>query len=260
MVKRSQGMAVLLMMLVMVSLFLSACKHQGDKRKEILVGAAASLKHVMEQIKENYEKREEEITLEFTYGSSGTLEQQIRQGAPIDVFLSASLKQIQSLEKDHYLIEETVTDLMENRIVLIVPSDSGISLSSFEEVTGLSKIAIGDPDSVPAGKYACEVFDYYGVLEEAKNIAAYGKDVTEVLTWVSSGNVEAGVVYATDAASTDQVTVALVAPEESHSKVIYPAGVVEGSKQEEAAKDFLQYLTSEEAQRVFEEYGFIPIG
>ncbi len=222
------------------------------------MGAAASLKTVMEKLKVNYEE-EKDISLVFTYASSGTLEQQIRQGAPMDLFLSASGTQIRSLSEDQYLIEETVTDLVENRITLIIPADSDLDLIGFEDITRASRIAIGDPESVPAGSYACEVFDYYGILEEVKKSAVYGKDVTEVLTWVSSGNADAGVVYATDAATTDQVTVAATAPAQSHSRVVYPAAVVRETKREAAAKEFLEYLMSEEAQKVFMECGFIPV-
>lgn len=256
--KRSIGKGLLCMILLMIGLLMTGCNHKENKQKKLLVGAAASLRTVMEKLKVNYEEEKEDISLVFTYASSGTLEQQIRQGAPMDLFLSASGKQIKSLSEDQYLIEGTVSDLAENRIVLIVPADSDLDLIGFENITRASKIAIGDPESVPAGNYACEVFEYYGILEEVKKSAVYGKDVTEVLAWVSSGSVDAGVVYATDAAVTDRVTVVAVAPEESHSKVVYPGAVVQGTKQETEAKEFLEYLSSEEAQKLYADYGFIP--
>lgn len=258
MMKRSFRKGLLCIVLLMIGLLMTGCNHKEIKQKELLVGAAASLKTVMEKLKVNYEE-EKDVSLVFTYASSGTLEQQIRQGAPMDLFLSASGKQIKSLSEDQYLIEGTVTNLVENRITLIVPANSDLDLIGFEDITKASKIAIGDPESVPAGNYACEVFDYYGILEEVKKSAVYGKDVTEVLTWVSSGNADAGVVYATDAATTNQVTVAATAPEESHSRVVYPAAVVRETKQEAVAKEFLEYLTSEEAQKVFMEGGFTPV-
>lgn len=257
--RRNNGKGLLCIVLTVICLLMSGCNHKEEKQKELLVGAAASLKTVMEKLKVNYEKEKEEVSLIFTYASSGTLEQQIRQGAPMDVFLSASGKQIQSLSEDQYLIEGTVTDLVENRIVLIIPADSDLDIMGFEDITRANIIAIGDPESVPAGKYACEVFDYYGLLEKVKKSAIYGKDVTEVLTWVSTGNADAGMVYATDAAMADQVTVAATAPAESHSRIVYPAAVVRETKQETTAKEFLEYLKTEEAQEVFRECGFIPV-
>ncbi len=249
--------ALLCSLLFVTSLLLPGCHRKIREETELMVGAAASLKPVMEILGDRYVEKKEGIALIFTYASSGTLEQQIRQGAPMDVFLSASDKQIQSLSEENYLLASTITELTENRMVLIVPSDSALKLTGFEDITGASKIAIGEPVSVPAGKYACEVFEFYGLLEEAQKVAVYGKDVTEVLAWVSSGNVDAGVVYTTDAALSDQVTEIALAPAESHSRVVYPGAVVKETKQEAAAKEFLEYLKSEEAQRVFEEYGFL---
>ncbi len=250
--------SLLFILLIIISLLLPACQRKEQEEKELMVGAAASLKNVMERLKDSYEEKEG-ISLVFTYASSGTLEQQIRQGAPIDIFLSASDSQIKSLSADQYLLENTITELLENQVVLIVPSDSTLNLTGFEDIPRALKIAIGDPASVPAGKYAIEVFEYYGLLDEVEKAAVYGKDVTEVLTWVSSGNADAGVVYSTEAVLSDQVTVVAAAPEGSHSRVVYPGAVVKGTKLEEAAKDFLEYLGSEEAKKVFEEYGFLPV-
>lgn len=256
---RRKRRGLLCLLLIVISLLIPSCHRKENERKELMVGAAASLKPVIEILGKRYEEGQEGVSLVLTYASSGTLEQQIRQGAPIDIFLSASDSQIKSLLEDQYLIENTITDLAENQVVLIVPSDSSLSLTGFEDITRAPKLALGDPVSVPAGKYACEVFEYYGLLDEIQEAAVYGKDVTEVLTWVSSGNADAGVVYATEAALTDQVSVIAHAPEKSHSRVVYPGAVVNGTKQEKAAKDFLEYLSSEEAKKVFEEYGFIPV-
>lgn len=257
--RRTVRRGLLCIFLIAISLLISGCQKKEKEEKELMVGAAASLKPLIETIGDKYEEKEENITLVFTYASSGTLEQQIRQGAPMDVFLSASDKQIKSLSEDNYLIDTTITDLTENRMVLIVPADSTLNLTGFEDITRASKIAVGDPASVPAGKYAFEVFEHYGLTKEVQDVAVYGKDVTEVLAWVSSGNVDAGVVYATEAALTDQVRVIELAPEDSHSRVVYPGAVVKETKQEAAAKEFLEYLTSKEAQKVFEEYGFVPL-
>ncbi len=223
---------------------------------EILVAAAASLQNSMEEIGKLYRTENPDVTVTFTYGSSGTLQEQIEQGAPVDVFMSAALKQMTALEEKGLILDGTKKELLENKVVLIVPKDSDLGITSFEDILKASTIALGDPESVPAGQYAEEVFTSLNMLEDVKGKANYGKDVTEVLTWVSTGNAEAGVVYATDAKSSDGVTVVAEAQEGSTSKVIYPAAVVKDSKAAEAAKAFVEYLGSDEALGIFEKYGF----
>ncbi|MGB8451884.1 MAG: molybdate ABC transporter substrate-binding protein [Anaerocolumna sp.] len=223
---------------------------------EILVAAAASLQNSMEEIGKLYMAANPKVTVTFTYGSSGTLQQQIEQGAPADVFMSAAIKQMKALEDKGLILEDTKKELLENKIVLIVPKDSKLGITSFEDILKAPTIALGDPESVPVGQYAEEVFTSLNMLDDVKKQANYGKDVTEVLTWVSTGNADAGVVYSTDAMSTDDVTVVAEAPEGSTPKVIYPAAVVKDTKVADAAKAFVDYLSSEEALGVFEKYGF----
>jgi molybdate transport system substrate-binding protein len=246
-------------MVMLICTILPSCKGKEQKQQDIMIGAAASLKPVMEKLQTMYQEKDKTVRLVFSFASSGTIEQQIRQGAPIDLFISASDLQMQSLAEDKLIIEDSKVDLVRNQVVLITPVDSKLELSGFKDVPEASAIAIGDPESVPAGKYACEVFEYYNIWNDINAIVTYAKDVTEVLAWVSSGNVDAGVVYATDAVTSKAVTVAAVAPEESHSKVVYPAALVTSTKQEAAARDFLDYLSSEDAGEVFSEYGFIPL-
>ena len=223
---------------------------------EILVVAAASLQNSMEEIGENYQKENPDDIVIYTFGSSGTLQEQIEQGAPVDVFMSAALKQMETLEKEGLILDGTKKELLENKLVLIVPKDSKLGITSFEDILKAPLIALGDPESVPVGQYAEEVFTSLNNLDDVKKQATYGKDVTEVLSWVSTGNADAGVVYATDAKSCDSVTVVAEAPEGSTSRVIYPAAVVKDTKSVEAAKAFVEYLTTDEALGVFEKYGF----
>ena len=226
------------------------------KPVEILVAAAASLQNSMEEIGKIYQKENPGITVTYTFGSSGTLQEQIEQGAPVDVFMSAALKQMEALEKEGLILDGTKKELLENKVVLIVPKDSKLGITSFKDILKAPTIALGDAESVPVGQYAEEVFTSLNNLEDVKKQATYGKDVTEVLSWVGTGNADAGVVYATDAKSSDAITVVAEAPEGSTSKVIYPVAVVKDTKAEEAAKAFVEYLTTEEAQGVFEKYGF----
>ncbi len=259
MFKRSYGYYLLFIFVILICTILPACRKKEQKNQEIMIGAAASLKPVMEKLQTRYQEEHKNVSLVFHFAGSGTLEQQIRQGAPIDIVISASDQQLQSLSEDKLILETSEVQLVKNQVVLITPADSRLKITGFEEALKASTIAIGDPASVPAGKYACEVFEYYHILEEAKEKSTYAKDVTEVLAWVGSGNAEAGVVYATDAARSNSITVAAVAPEESHSEVIYPAALIAGTKKEAIAGDFLAYLQTEEAKEIFYEYGFLPI-
>lgn len=225
---------------------------------EVLVAAAASLQNVMEELQTLYQAANPNVSLTFTFGSSGTLQQQIEQGAPVDVFMSAALKQMQALEDGGLILTDTKKELLENKIVLIVPKDSALGITSFEDILKAPVIALGEPSSVPVGQYSEEVFNYLGILDEVKEKVTYGKDVTEVLTWIATGNADAGVVYATDAKSSEDVIVVAEAPKDSTSKVLYPVAVIKDTKVLEGAKAFVEYLATEEALGVFEKYGFTP--
>lgn len=224
---------------------------------ELLIAAAASLQNAMEEIKPLYEAANKGVTLTFTFGSSGSLQEQIEQGAPVDVFMSAALKQMKALEEGGLILEGSKKELLENKVVLIVPNDSTLDITSFEDITKAETIALGDPASVPVGQYSEEIFTSLSMLDKVKEKATYGKDVTEVLTWIATGNADAGVVYATDAKSSADVKVVAEAPEGSVSKAIYPVAVVKDSKVQDAAKTFVDYLASDEAIGIFEKYGFI---
>ncbi len=223
---------------------------------EILVAAAASLQNAMEEIKEMYQAANPYTTITFTFGGSGALQQQIEQGAPVDVFMSAAVKQMTALEEKDLVVNETKKELLENKVVLIVPKDSELGITSFDDIVNAPLIALGDPESVPVGQYSEEIFTSLGILDVVKGKVTYANDVTEVLTWVSTGNVDAGVVYATDAISNSDVTVVTEAPEGSCSKVIYPVAVLKDSKVVKDATAFVEYLASDEAIAIFEKYGF----
>lgn len=248
--------AVLLLIFILIG---TVWHKSGDNQEKLMIGVAASMKSAMDEILEQYQNQNPNIDIQITYGSSGTLEQQIRQGAPIDVFLSASLENMDSLSKDQLIIDNTRVELLRNQLVLVESSMIKLKLRGFEDLPKASQIALGDPKSVPAGKYAREVLEYLELWEEVEDLAVYGKDVTEVLTWVASGNVDAGMVYSTEASLSDQIRVVAMAPEGSHSKIIYPVAIVKGTKSEKPGQEFIKYLTSEEAQQIFLKYGFLPI-
>lgn len=241
-------------------ILLGLIRYQADKKpKELLIAAAASTRAAMEEILEDYQKQHTDIKISVTYGGSGTLEQQIRQGAPIDLFLSAAADNMDSLSREGLIIESSRVNLLQNKLVLIEPTDSKLKLSGFEDLAMSGKIAIGDPAFVPSGKYAYETFKFMGIWEELEDRLVYGKDVTEVLSWVSSGNADAGMVYSTDASLTDQVRILAIAPDGSHSRISYCAAVVDGSGEEEAGRELINYLSSGKAQEIFYKYGFLPV-
>lgn len=226
---------------------------------EILVGAAASLKNVMSDIEKVYKEKYPNVSITFTFGSSGSLQQQIQEGANIDVFLSAAQKQIETLINDDLIVVESKKDIIENKIVLIVPSDSKLNITNFTDIVYAKTIALGDPASVPVGQYAEEIFKFLNILDQVKEKATYGKDVTEVLTWVKTGNADAGLVYMSDAISENNVKIITEAPEDSYTRAIYPAAVVKATKDSVASQNFVDFLLTDEAQDIFMKYGFLPI-
>lgn len=230
-------------------------------KSELTVSAAASLKNALEEIKGMYLKEKPNAKIAITYGGSGTLQQQIEQGAPVDVFLSAATSNMNTLKTKGLLENSTIKNILKNKVVLIAPTASKLEIKAFSDAagSGVKKIALGEPATVPAGKYAQQVFTYYKNLDAVKAKAVYAKDVTEVLTWVASGNVDLGVVYSTDAKSSSKVKILATAPEASHDPVVYPGAVVKSTDQPVASKDFLNYLTSDKAEVVFEKYGFSVI-
>lgn len=226
---------------------------------EILVAAAASLKNAYEEeLIPMFQEMYPNVTVTGTYDSSGKLQTQIEEGLEADIFMSAATKQMTALDEEGLIASDTIVDLLENKIVLIVPAGSEDTMSDFTDIANAESIAIGDPESVPAGQYAQEALTSLGIWEEVSAKASLGTNVTEVLNQVAAGSAEAGIVYATDAASmADQVSIVAEAPEGSLAeKVIYPVAVVANTTHEEAAEVFLEFLQSEEALAVFESYGF----
>ena len=182
----------------------------------------------------------------------------IRRNRPADEFMSAATKQMKALQEKVMIAEDTVTELLENKIVLIVPSGSAGEWKAFEDIEKAESIALGDPASVPAGQYAQEALTSLGIWDGIQDKVSFGTNVTEVLNQVAASSADAGIVYATDAASmAEQVDVIAEAPEGSLSKkVIYPVAVVKDSAHLEEAEAFVEFLKTEEAMKVFESYGF----
>lgn len=225
---------------------------------EILVAAAASLEYAYEEeLIPMFEEENPGVTVKGTYDSSGKLQTQIEEGLEADVFMSAATQQMDALTEEGFVDGESVTDLLENQIMLITSAENELGLAEFTDITKADTIAIGDPASVPAGQYAQEALTSLGIWDEVLAKSSLGTNVTEVLNWVAEGSAQAGIVYATDAATTDNVKVIAQAPEGSLAEpAIYPVGLVSASAHQEEAQAFLDFLQSDEAMAVFEAYGF----
>ena len=236
----------------------SAQQNTQDVQGELTILAAASLTDVCGELKTLYESEHSGVTLNFSFAGSGALQTQIEEGAPADLFISAAKKQMNALKEESLMKEDSRCNLLENKVVLIVPADSSLGLASFEDVMKdeVTMVGIGEVESVPAGQYAKTIFTNLGFWEDVEKKANFGTDVRTVLGWVETSAVSCGVVYATDAYSSDLVKIAAEAPEGSCDPVIYPAGIVASSSNTQAAEAFLQFLKSDEAMKVFEKYGF----
>lgn len=232
-------------------------KSDTTTKTTLTISAAASLKDSMNEIKELYVKENSNVAITYNFAASGTLQKQIEQGAPVDIFMSAAAKQMDELKNKNLMVNDTISNLLKNDVVLIAPKDS-TKVKGFEYLASdaISKVALGEPESVPAGQYGEQVLKDLNMLDKVKAKAVYGKDVKEVLTWVETGNADAGIVYKTDALVSNKVKIIATAPESSHDPVVYPVGVVKSSKNAEAAKKFLKFLSGEKAKAVFEKYGF----
>ena len=226
---------------------------------ELNISAAVSLKDALTEIQTNYQKKSPNVKLLYNLGASGSLQKQIEQGAPADIFISAAPGQMDALDAKNLINKASRKNLVENKLVLIVPQDSKLVLTKFEDLTKpeVKQISIGEPTVVPAGQYAQQVLQKLGVWDQVKGKAVLAKDVRTVLTYVETGNVDAGIVYKTDAATSKKVKIVATAPEGSHKPIIYPAAVLSGTKKQQAAEDFLAYMTSPEGKTVFEKYGFV---
>ena len=243
---------------------LAACGNMaadnGDKTKELYVLAAASMTDALQQIGKEYQKNHEQIELVYQFDSSGTLKTQIEEGAPADVFISAGTKQMKELKENDLIEADSDFPLLKNKVVLIVPKESYVVIDSFEDAAAdkVSMIAIGNAD-VPVGAYTETIYKNLGLWEKVQGKANHAANVRQVLDWVAAGNVQCGIVYATDAQSEEKVEVVCEAPKDSCESVIYPAGMVSASEQKEAAAEFLEFLQTEEVFEILENYGFTPL-
>ena len=242
---------------------------------ELIVFAAASMTETLGQIKDLYEAANPNVTITYNFDSSGTLKTQIEEGADCDIFISAAQKQMNQLDitadpevnKDglDFVLEGTRINLLENKVALTVPADNPANIQSYDDLkahleAGDILLAMGNSD-VPVGQYTQKILTFFGLNEEelaSAGVLTYGSNVKEVTTQVSEGTVDCGIIYATDAFSAG-LEVVDYATAEMCGQVIYPAAVLNTTQNEEAAKEFLAYLQTDEAMTVFKSVGFSAV-
>jgi molybdate transport system substrate-binding protein len=236
---------------------------KAQSTHEITISAAISLKDAFEEIGRIFQERNPGGRLLFNFGGSGDLARQIEAGAPVDVFTSAAQKDMDDLDQKEMIIKGTRKDFARNRVVLITPAKSAHHLISFNDLRRgeIQKIAIGNPKTVPAGRYAEKVFRHFNLWDVLKDRLIFAENVRQVLDYVARGEVDAGVVYSTDAmVRAKEVRIMAEAPEQSHRPVVYPIAVVKGSRNEVLSKKFIAVVTSKEGEKILHKYGFRVTG
>lgn len=226
---------------------------------EITISAAISLKNAFEDIGGIFQERNPGGRVLFNFGASGDLARQIEAGAPVDIFASAAQKDMDDIDQKDVIIKGTRKDFARNSLVLIIPTKSATHLTSFNDLGKgeIQKIAIGNPKTVPAGRYAEEVLRYFNLWDVIKDRLIFAENVRQVLDYVARGEVDAGMVYSTDAkVRAKELKIVAQAPDQSHRPVVYPIAMVKGSKKEVLAREFIAVVTSREGEKILERYGF----
>jgi molybdate transport system substrate-binding protein len=239
---------------------LLAWAQASAKADEILVSAAASLTDVLNEISKGYQSKSKN-TVKFNYGPSNGLARQIDEGAPADIFFSADLSQMDNLDKKGRLEPGTRINLLSNQLVMIVPADSELAISSPKDLlkADVKRIALAEPSSVPVGVYSSKYLNDEGLWDQVKRKVVPVQDVRATLASVESGNVEAGFVYKTDAAVSKKVKIVYEVPIDKGLKLTYPVAIIKESKHKDAARDFLNYLQTSGSKDLFKKYGFVVL-
>jgi molybdate transport system substrate-binding protein len=241
---------------MLVVLAAAFCAHADFAQTTLTISAAASLKEAIAETETSYKQTHATVAFNNNIGSSGTLATQIDQGAPADIFLSAAAKPMDDVEAKGLIVAGTRRNLLRNSLVLIAPLDSKLRDFSGLADGSIRLIALGDPANVPAGQYGRQTLIALHLLDKLNSKFVFAKDVRQVLTYIETGNADAGLVYASDAQASTKVRVVATAPDSSHDPIVYPAAVVKGTHNEQAARQFLEYLSSPAAHAIFVKHGF----
>ncbi len=226
----------------------------------LTVSAAISLRSPLETLESAFEKSHPEVDVVYNFGSSGSLQHQIVHGAPVDVYLAAAAQPMDDLESKNLLVPGSRVTLAGNALVLIASTHAN-TLRDFSGLAApdIKTIAVGEPTSVPAGRYAREVLAFFRLSDSVRKKLVFGKNVRQVLVYVETGNADAGIVYRSDTVGSQSVRVVATAPPESHSEIQYPGAILKDSPHPSEAQTFLIYLQSPAARDVFQSAGFTPV-
>lgn len=252
--------AILAFAMVLTACFAPGASPSEASKTEILVSAASSLTDAFQEIKTEFEKDNPGIMVAYNFGSSGTLQLQIEQGAPPDVFASAGAAQTDALDQMGLLLAGSRRNFAGNTAVLIVPKTGAVAISGFADLVKpeVKNLAIGNPDSVPAGTYARQVLESAGLWAGVQGKTVIAANVRQVLTYVEQGNAEAGIVYSTDALTSDKVKVIATAPVGSSYPIVYPIAAIARSRYPQEARAFVDFVAGPKGQAVLARYGFLP--
>lgn len=244
--------------LTLTLFILAGLSGHAARAADIYVSAAASLTDVLKEIAIPYEKQSGD-NLVFNFAASSMLARQIEEGAPADLIFSADEAKLDALEKEGLLLPETRKSVLSNTLVIVVPNDSTVNFNSAKDLAGpdIKKIAVGEPSSVPAGIYARKYLDKLGIWQKLADKIVPVESVRAALAAVESGNVDAGIVYKTDALISNKVKIAYEVPASEGPAISYPLAVLKEAKSPDAAKKLAAYLESAPAEAVFEKYGFL---
>jgi molybdate transport system substrate-binding protein len=232
----------------------------AGEKSVVHVQAGHGLKDALTTLKEIYVRKEPQVELQINFAAAGILERQIEEGVPADLFLAPGKKQIDELAAKDLIIPETRFELLGSELVLIVAKEKEGKIKSFSDLPVSAKsISIGMPETVPAGKYAKETLVNLKLWNKLEKRIVYGKCVRQVMAYVDSGDVDAGLVYQSDTVVMKSGSVAAVAPQTSHSPIIFTMAAVRGGRNREATQKFMDFLKSSEASKVFEKNRFVPL-
>ncbi|MBA2862458.1 molybdate ABC transporter substrate-binding protein [Methanococcus maripaludis] len=259
--KKSSGIITGLITVIFLSvmlLFAGCVSDSSEQTTTITVSAASSLTDAFTDIKTEFEKDNPNIKVELNFAASGALRQQIEGGAPVDVFASASQKHVEILEEENLTSAGSIMNFATNSLVLIVPAGNSLNITSVEDLTNddVTKVSIGNPETAPVGKYAKESLADSGLWDKLEEKMVYGENVRQVLTYLETGDVDAGFVYMTDAKIAKENSIEIITTVPTVTEIIYPVCIIDSSENKEEAKVFVEYLTSETGKQILTDYGF----
>lgn len=263
-VLRKVGIIFLLLIMMVGLVACSSGENEGtngEEKVEIIIAAAASLTDAFTEMGENFKTANPNSDLKFTFASSGQLQRQIEQEAPVDVYASAGQKQMNALEEKDLIHKDTRENFVENSIVMITQKENQDTIKEFSDLKNYSggKIAIGDPEHVPVGQYTKSVFESLEVMDPLKEDIVLSNDVRQVLAYTETGEVELGFVFSSDSVASDKVRVIQEAPKDAYDTPLYPISIIKSSKQKEMGQKWIDYVKSGEGKEILQKWGFKPV-